>query len=256
LSEVIVLSGVHHAGQILNLFTTGESEWGAADVGRSLGISRSHAHRLLSTLAQVGLLNRVEPSGRFRLSWTWFQYADVIRASDPLISSGVPIMKRLREGYGLESLLAIWRDGAVVSFSPEAADAHREFADCPALRLVLMAGLPDDELAEHIASTRTVGRLPLRGEVDHAIRQVRAGGLLVREELNAEGRWLVAPIMDRENIVAALRVYAGGTHCPDGQSAIAVVKKASAWLTRCVRRGTQERTPTARPRAGYAPGTW
>jgi DNA-binding IclR family transcriptional regulator len=236
-----MLSGVHHARRILNLFTAAASEWGAADAARSLGISRSHAHRLLSTLAEVGLLTRVEQSGRFRLSWTWFEYADVIRASDPLISSGAPIMLKLRHEYGLESLLAVWRDGEVVSFSPESAStaAHREFSDCPALRLVLMAGLPDDQLAEHLASTGADPGLAAQEDVHRAVRRVRAGELLVTEQSDAGGRWLAAPVMDREHIVAALRVYARRTHCPNGQRAIDVVRKASTWLSSCVRRATE-----------------
>ncbi|HYI33217.1 MAG TPA: helix-turn-helix domain-containing protein [Glaciibacter sp.] len=235
-----MLSGVHHAGQILNLFTTGAPEWGAADVGRSLGMSRSHAHRLLSTLAEVGLLNRVEPGGRFRLSWTWFEYVSVISASDPLISSSVPIMRKLKRKHGVDSLLAVWREGSLVSFSPETVPAvtRREFAECSALGLVLMAGLRDDELDAHVASAPRSAGYPPRDEVAHAVQQVRSGGLLARSDPNAEGRWLAAPVMDCHSIVAALGVYARGAHCPDGQSAIAVVKKASASLTSCLRRRT------------------
>jgi hypothetical protein len=55
--RVQLISGVLHAGDVLSLFTPGEPEWGAADVGRAVGLSRSHTHRLLSTLTQIGLLD-------------------------------------------------------------------------------------------------------------------------------------------------------------------------------------------------------
>lgn len=236
-----MISGVHHAGQILHLFTADEPVWGAANVGRSIGVSRSHAHRLLSTLAEVGLLSRAGPGGRFRLSWTWLEHANVIRTSDPLISSGVPIMRKLWQSYGLESRLAVWRDGAVVSFSPDAAPpvTRHGVSDWRVLRLVLMAGLPDDELAALLAPVPSSADLPSPDEVAQAVRQVRSGGLLVSSEPDGEARWLAAPIMDHENIVAALGVYALGALCPDGQSAITVAKKASALLTMRLRQGSE-----------------
>jgi len=229
-----MISGVRHAGQILDLFTSSEPEWGAAEVGRSVGISRSHAHRLLATLAEIGLLDRIEKGGRFRLSWMWFEYARVIRASDPLVASGVPIMRKLRTSHGLDSLLAVWRRGAVLSFSDEAASGGmgRERSVCPAMRLVLMAGLPDDERKSHLASASMTAWFSGPEEMEEAIRRVQAGSVLVGPDADApDGRWLVAPVIDGQSIVAALGVYARGEHCSDGHNAVAVVKMATASLT-------------------------
>jgi len=48
----------------------------------------------------------------------------------------------------------------------------------------------------------------------------------------ADARWLAAPIIDGENIVAARGVYAPRAHCSVEQSAVTLLKKASASLHR------------------------
>ena len=119
-----LVNGVHQAGQVLDLFTAYAPEWGAADVGRALGLSRSHAHRLLSTLTEIGLLERSGPGGRFRLSWACFGYGSVLRDSDPLVVAGVPILRDLKAMRGVDPMLAIWRRGADIQ--PRAhSDAYR-----------------------------------------------------------------------------------------------------------------------------------
>ena len=233
-----LISGVHHAGQVLDLFTKGEPEWGAADVGRRLGMSRAHAHRLLSTLTEIGLLDRVETGGRFRLSWTWFQYGGVIRATDPLIASSVPIMRQLRTRYGLETLLAVWRGGAMHGFSPDATQTavHRQRSVCAALSVVLIAGLTEDELTAHLATAPKGAWFPPPEELDEMIREVREEGLLARPEPgDVDGGWLATPIIDNDRIVAALGVYTRKARCPDGQSAATVLKKAASALTTSVK---------------------
>ncbi|MGC5172729.1 helix-turn-helix domain-containing protein [Microbacterium sp. DT81.1] len=234
-----LISGVHHAGQVLDLFTKGDWEWGAADVGRRLAMSRAHAHRLLSTLAEIGLLDRVESSGRFRLSWTWFHYGGVIRATDPLIASSVPILRQIRARYGLETMLAVWRGGAMHGFSPDATQTavHRQRSVCIALSVVLIAGLAEDELATHLASDPNAAWFPPPAELNEMIREVREGGLLARPEPgDVDGGWLATPIMDDDRIVAALGVYTRNARCSDGESAATALKKAAAALTTSLHR--------------------
>jgi len=69
--------------------------------------------RLLSTLTEVGLLDGIQPSGRFRLSWTWFAFADVLLASDPLVCSAVPILTTLERTHNVECVLSVWAQGSI-----------------------------------------------------------------------------------------------------------------------------------------------
>jgi Fibronectin type III-like domain/IclR helix-turn-helix domain len=73
-----MLTGVAHAGQVLDLFSTDAPEWGPADVSRVLVISKSHAHYLLSTLASVGLLER-QGSRRYRLGLRCLARGAIVR---------------------------------------------------------------------------------------------------------------------------------------------------------------------------------
>jgi DNA-binding IclR family transcriptional regulator len=63
-----MLSTVFNAGRVLDLFTPVAREWGATAVAEELGVAKSQAHELLTSLAEVGLLRRA-PGGRYRLGW-------------------------------------------------------------------------------------------------------------------------------------------------------------------------------------------
>jgi IclR family KDG regulon transcriptional repressor len=61
-----VLGTVSKASRVLDLFTRETPEWGVTDTALELQVPRSSAHDLLDTLAQTGLLRRVE-GNRYRL---------------------------------------------------------------------------------------------------------------------------------------------------------------------------------------------
>jgi DNA-binding IclR family transcriptional regulator len=61
-----VLGTVGKASRVLDLFTRETPEWGVTDTALELQVPRSSAHDLLDTLAQTGLLRRVE-GNRYRL---------------------------------------------------------------------------------------------------------------------------------------------------------------------------------------------
>jgi len=61
-----VLGTVGKASRVLDLFTREAPEWGVTETALALKVPRSSAHDLLDTLAQTGLLRRVE-GNRYRL---------------------------------------------------------------------------------------------------------------------------------------------------------------------------------------------
>jgi DNA-binding IclR family transcriptional regulator len=61
-----VLGTVGKASRVLDLFTREAPEWGVTETALALEVPRSSAHDLLDTLAQTGLLRRVE-GNRYRL---------------------------------------------------------------------------------------------------------------------------------------------------------------------------------------------
>jgi len=66
--ETQLLASVRNAARLLREFGRGEPQLGVSDLARRLGIAKSTAHRIVHTLAAEGLLERVDDTGRYRLS--------------------------------------------------------------------------------------------------------------------------------------------------------------------------------------------
>jgi DNA-binding IclR family transcriptional regulator len=213
-----MVSGVGYAGRILGLFTRDAPEWGAAGAARELGISRSHAHRLLRSLTLLGLLERQASTRRYRLGMRSLALACVLVETTPLFANAFPILRSLNERLDLEAALAVWDRGGVLWLQPGADRllVHRELEDCVAAGTVLLAGRPDTkiETASGIAHAPVIApgassADELRGRLEH----VRAGGLIGDFRAGNGGACdLAAPIMDaRRSLVAALSVQAPRT---------------------------------------------
>jgi IclR family transcriptional regulator, KDG regulon repressor len=62
------LQTIRQAGDVLELFTRHDPEWGVREVARRLEIPKSNAHQLLASLETIGLLHRMV-TGRYRLGF-------------------------------------------------------------------------------------------------------------------------------------------------------------------------------------------
>jgi IclR family KDG regulon transcriptional repressor len=209
-----MVSGVRHAGEVLDLFTADAPEWGAAGAARELSISKTHAYRLLWSLADLGLLER-QPNRRYRLGMRSLAFVSVLLETSPLIVNALPLMRSLNDELDLNAALAVWDRGGVLWLQPGADRllVHREPEDCVAASTVLLAGRPDAEIqaASHIAHEPLVApaansAAELRGRLEH----VSAGGLIGDFRAGNGGAcYLAAPIMDAAvSVVAALSVQA------------------------------------------------
>jgi DNA-binding IclR family transcriptional regulator len=209
-----MVSGVRHAGEILDLFTPHTPEWGAAGAARELGISRTHAHRLLWSLANLGLLER-QSNRRYRLGMRSLTLASVLLETSALIANALPLMRSLNDQLDLDAALAVWDRRGVLWLQPGADPllVHREPSDCVAAGTVLLAGRPeaDIEAASHIVHEPVVApgassADELRGRLEH----VRAGGMIGDFRAGNGGAcYLAAPVVDAAGaVVAALSVQA------------------------------------------------
>jgi DNA-binding IclR family transcriptional regulator len=214
-----MVSGVRHAGEILELFTRQAPEWGAASAARELGISKSHAHRLLGSLAVLGLLERQSSSGRYRVGVRALALASVLLETSPLMANALAILRSLNDELDLDAAFAVWDRGGVLWLQPgtDRLLVHRELEDCVAAGTVLLAGRPDAEVeaASHIAHAPVIApgassADELRGRLEH----VRAGGLIGDFRAGNGGACdLAAPIVDAAgSVVAALSVQAPRAH--------------------------------------------
>ena len=62
------LQTVGKVGRVLELFSVERAEWGVSEVAAALGLPKSGAHALVSSLAGEGILRRTR-MGRYRLGW-------------------------------------------------------------------------------------------------------------------------------------------------------------------------------------------
>ncbi|WP_411699652.1 IclR family transcriptional regulator [Conyzicola sp.] len=231
-----LISGVQHAGEVLRLFTPAEPEWGAADVSRALAMSRSHAHRLLSTLAAIGLLDRVNSNGHFRLSWRWFSYASITLASDRLVKAGMPVLRALVSERGVESTLAVWDHQKVLALhaTPAPMIVRAELEDSGPAGLVLMAGMAEEDVKDLVTRAGARNGLLPQSKVDRYVRHVRSGGVLTSGAASpgSQGWSAAAPVMDEQrNVVAALAGTIDDASAFSENHVAEVVKNAARLVT-------------------------
>ncbi|MCL4394766.1 MAG: IclR family transcriptional regulator [Chloroflexi bacterium] len=143
-----MLQTIEKTGQVLALFDRDHTEWGVREVGQKLGLAKSSAHDLLTSLAQIGLLGRTE-EGRYRLGWRLVSMSETLLATTELRRLARPAMEELASQYQETIHLAILDDTKVVYVDKlEGRQAvrveltglgSRLFAHCSALGKVLLA---------------------------------------------------------------------------------------------------------------------
>lgn len=94
------------AGKVLDLFCPERPEWRVTDVADVLGVPRSSAHALLSSLAEIGILQWRE-GGRYRVGWRVLELAEVRRQTTDVRAAAAPVMERLLRMHGETCHLAV-----------------------------------------------------------------------------------------------------------------------------------------------------
>jgi len=89
-----LLGTVGKASRLLDLFTGEAPEWGVTDAALALQIPTSSAHDLLDTLAQTGLLRRVE-GNRYRLGLKLLTLSSTALESFAVRGHARPVMEHL-----------------------------------------------------------------------------------------------------------------------------------------------------------------
>lgn len=101
-----MLQTVQKIGPVLDLFTIERPEWGVSEVAESIGVPRSSAHALLSSLVEVGLL-QCRSRGRYRIGWRIVELGEMLRGSYDLRSAAAPVLQDMVERYGETTHLAV-----------------------------------------------------------------------------------------------------------------------------------------------------
>ncbi|MCR3721914.1 MULTISPECIES: IclR family transcriptional regulator [Prauserella salsuginis group] len=101
-----MLQTVQKIGPVLDLFTIDRPEWGVSEVAERIGVPRSSAHALLSSLVETGLL-QCRTRGRYRIGWRIVELGETLRGTVDVRSVAAPVLQELADRFGETSHLAV-----------------------------------------------------------------------------------------------------------------------------------------------------
>ena len=150
-----MLQTIQKAGELLALYDRDHTEWGVREAASKLKIAKSSAHDLMSSLAELGFLNKTEEN-RYRLGWRLVTLSETLLATTELRKEARPVMEELAVQYQETIHLAVL-DGtqAVYVDKLEGRQAVRVeltslgarlYAHCSALGKVLLAYSSQEEV--------------------------------------------------------------------------------------------------------------
>ena len=154
-----MLNTIVRTGQVLELFTRSRPEWGVTEIASALGVPKSNAHEIVSSLASIDLLRRTGRS-RYRLGWRIMTMASEVVEARALRQHAPEYMRRLARVTHESCHLAVW-DGRRLIFvgrvlgDDGVVQRHAEagsmlFAHCTGSGKVLLADLPWDEVVDRV----------------------------------------------------------------------------------------------------------
>jgi IclR family transcriptional regulator, KDG regulon repressor len=217
------LSSVSNAARVLKLFLSREATLGVSEIARRLGLAKSTAHRLLTTLGAEGLVEQDRATGGYRLGIVMFELGEAVRVHLDLHTACAPVLASLREETRESTQVGVLNGHEVVYVDRlESAHSLRLFTEtgrrvpvhCTSSGKVLLAYLapPDRKallarapLSRHTPHTIT-DRDALAAELDRVRRRGWSEAVQEREIGVAS---VAAPIRDaRGDVVAAISIGA------------------------------------------------
>lgn len=212
-----MLRTIESSGRVLELFTVERPECGVTEVAEELGFSKTRAHALLASLADVGLLRRTS-RGRYRLGWRLLGLNRVLVDTTDFRAHAWPVMEALSDQLGEPTHLATLAQGNIlyVDRSPASRVSAEEAlpAHASALGKALIADLMPGE-RRRVLEAHGMPRLTRRTTVDalaldRELLQVAECRVAIDRDESTPGVCCVAsPILGPEGqVVAAIGLSA------------------------------------------------
>jgi len=204
--------------EVLRAFDQESTELSTADLAKKLGISRASARRFLLTLTGLGYLRR---NGQyFQPTSKVLSLSAVFFSSTPLSTLAQPYLEQVTRRTEESCSLGILENNMVVFVArsqarwiliPGLRVGSALPAYCTAIGRVLLAALPENELAHYLQMTepkplseRTVIR---KSELRELIADVRQQGYsIVDQELEQGLRSIAVPIVQDGRTIASISV--------------------------------------------------
>jgi IclR family transcriptional regulator, KDG regulon repressor len=218
------LSSVANAVRLLKCFTEDEADLGITALSNRLGIAKSSAHRLATTLLLEGLLEQNSETERYRLGLSLFGLGALVRQRMNVATEARPILFELRESTDETVHLAVLDDSEIVYvLNLESNQAIRMRADlgarkpafCTAEGRAMLAFQPQpvvDKILSRKLLPRTIKTDTDPLKISKALEKIRKTGYAQEDEQSEAGmRSIAAPIWNAEGRTIAALGLAGPT---------------------------------------------
>lgn len=216
------LSSVGGALRLLKTFTAEEPELGITVLAKRLGVAKSTAHRLASTLVAEGFLEQNPVDGRYRLGLLLFAMGTLVRRRMDVSELAVPHLHALCDLSGETVHLAVLHGTEILylrniesqqAIRPRSYLGVRKPAFCTSEGRALLAFSPPLVVAQVMRSElapRTPNTVTDKAALTRLLATVRAAGHAVDDEESEDGmRGIAAPIFDVTGAAVAAVGLAG-----------------------------------------------
>ncbi|MFH8572051.1 IclR family transcriptional regulator [Streptomyces sp. NPDC017993] len=218
-----LVPAVTRALDVLELFLEGDGTLSAPEITRKLQLPRTTVHELVSTLtARTYLVPVPQQPGRYRLGVRAYQLGSRYAEQLDLAAEGQRVARTVAETCD-ETVHVALLEGADVIYVAKVDSTHavrmvsaagrRLPAHCTSVGKMLLASLPEDELAARIPDGAELTAMTENSITDPAtlhrhLAVVRERGIAVEQrESNADVSCVAAPVKDSAGrVVAALSI--------------------------------------------------
>src|SRR5579875_461713 len=241
LGEPTGVQSVERALAILDILAR-SGEAGVTAIAKELGVHKSTAFRLVTTLEQGGLVEQCEERGKYRLGMGILRLAGATTARLDLVQEARPISRRLAATTGETVNIAVLADRAALYLDQVAGSSSLQSHNWVGQHIplhatsngkVLLSGLDDDELVRVLGTDlpaftdATVTDLDLLRKQIAEVRE-RGYGTAV-DELEVGLTAVAAPIHNAHgDVIAAISVSGPTFRLDDTQLAAAIAALLAA----------------------------
>lgn len=212
---------------VLSAFTEGSDVLGVVEIARSVGLTKSTAHRYVNTLVVLGYLQQDEDTRKYRLGARAVDVGFAALHSIELTRVAATCLQRLADDTGFTVSMAVL-DGSDIVYVERRRGSARQLdldlhvgsrlpAYCTALGKVLLAAEEPARLRELLDRIDLARRAPntitAREHLLAALARVRRGQLALNDqELTPGLRGIAGPVRDRAGkVVAAVNIAVATT---------------------------------------------
>ncbi|WP_197382951.1 IclR family transcriptional regulator [Mycolicibacterium mengxianglii] len=202
---------IARAAALLRAIGSADSGASTTELARQAGIPRPTAHRLLSALAEEGLIDREHTTGQWSLGPELYLLGAGAADRYDITEQSRDIIDRLARESGESAFLSARRgDETVCVYSQEGSFPLRSHVLHVGIRLplgvasaglVILSHLPDNDISGYLARTDLVSRWGTEHSeksVRKRITATRRNGYAVNPGLLVEGSWgMGAAVFDR-----------------------------------------------------------